>query len=338
MSDNLTITRQQSQHPDYRARLADEIWAGNSLSIEDLKTRKIENPSIVRYKAKMAGANENSPYEGWLDQLVRRFSAGRPLKNCLSIGAGRGRFEQHLIDSGLCDTFEEFDVCVQDGSDFMDLNFAHLKHESYDLILCHGVLHHLINLEFVLDQINGALKPDGIVLIYEYIGERQWQFSSDRMAVLKQRFPGVQFNPVPRWAIGGFEAVRSDDLQQLIDAVFGKAVLFSTFFGAIYFPFIVCAQGDDALFDQVVEFDQEIEQTRRLSPCYHLGVYGKTACRAPQSNPWSDETLAQRLHRGLPLMPMIVRALHLSPIGPILRRIRRMLKTVRHPQSQCTAS
>jgi len=54
-----------------------------------------------------------------------------------------------------------------------DLNFAELQPDSFDFILCHGILHHLINLEFILAQINRALTRDGIVLIYELRGRRQ---------------------------------------------------------------------------------------------------------------------------------------------------------------------
>ena len=52
-----------------------------------------------------------------------------------------------------------------------DLNFVELPTNTYDFILCHGILHHLINLEHILYQINKSLKPNGLFLVYEYIGE-----------------------------------------------------------------------------------------------------------------------------------------------------------------------
>lgn len=320
---NYTITELQAQHPEYRERLAEEIWSGNNVSLNDLKARRIEDPRIVSYKAKMAAGGENSVYENWLDRLVSRFA---PLKTCLSVGAGRGRVEQHLVEAGLCGSFDAYDVCVQSSNDFMDLNFAELKPNAYDFILCHGALHHLINLEFVLDQINAALKPSGVLLIYEYIGERQWQFSTERMDMLRRHFPVVPFKPMPRWAINGFESVRSNELYPLISSVFGRSTLFSSFFGSIYFPFITCTSGNeyDHLLDEVIEFDQ----VAPLPPCYHVGLYGKTNSVAPQAALWTNAQLVEYLHRPFPLDERMLRALRLSPLGPILRRGKRIMKAV----------
>ena len=47
-----------------------------------------------------------------------------------------------------------------------DLNFVELPTNTYDFILCHGILHHLINLEHILYQINKSLKPNGLFLVY----------------------------------------------------------------------------------------------------------------------------------------------------------------------------
>lgn len=330
---NYTITPEQTQHAEYRARLSEEIEAGNSLSLTDLRERAIEHPIIVEYKTRIAGGDSScATYESWLDRLLTPFA---PRHRCLSLGAGQGRIEKHFVEKRLCGSFEALDVCFEEisgtqtnsegvSTNFMDLNFSRLKPDTYDLILCHGVLHHLINLEFLFDQINAALKPDGVVLIYEYVGERQWQFSDERMTMLRRQFPQVRFKNFPKWAVEGFESVRSDELPRLIHSVFGSATVHSRFFGGIYFPFLTCSTvKHDSLLEKVVALDDEFSASGKIAPCYHVGLYGKTNNKAPRATPWTDEMLAGRLRRDFPTSENLSRTLRRSSLGPLLRKIKR---------------
>lgn len=51
-----------------------------------------------------------------------------------------------------------------------DLNVMELPVSTYDSITAWGSLHHILRLDFALDQIRKALKPDGVFLVYDYIG------------------------------------------------------------------------------------------------------------------------------------------------------------------------
>ena len=57
-----------------------------------------------------------------------------------------------------------------------DLNTAKLPKETYDVVYVHAALHHVFQLEHVLDQIKQTLKPGGLFVVYEYIGPSQMQF------------------------------------------------------------------------------------------------------------------------------------------------------------------
>jgi hypothetical protein len=57
-----------------------------------------------------------------------------------------------------------------------DLNTVNLPAETYDVVYAHASLHHVFQLEHLLDQIKKTLKPDGFFIVYEYVGPSQMQF------------------------------------------------------------------------------------------------------------------------------------------------------------------
>jgi len=57
-----------------------------------------------------------------------------------------------------------------------DLNTAKFPPETYDVVYAHASLHHIFQLEHVLDEIKQTLKPGGLFVVYEYIGPSQMQF------------------------------------------------------------------------------------------------------------------------------------------------------------------
>ena len=57
-----------------------------------------------------------------------------------------------------------------------DLNTVRFPAETYDIVYAHAALHHVFQLEHILDQIKHTLKPGGLLVAYEYIGPSQMQF------------------------------------------------------------------------------------------------------------------------------------------------------------------
>jgi SAM-dependent methyltransferase len=66
-----------------------------------------------------------------------------------------------------------------------DLNFIDLEPESYDMIVSSSVLHHVINLEHVAEQVNRALTRDGLFFFHDYVGESRRRFSSVKKLVFE---------------------------------------------------------------------------------------------------------------------------------------------------------
>lgn len=334
-TDLLTIKGPQSRRPSYVEALRVELDVGKHVSVEDVSGNRINRKPILDYKAKiLAGKPHASGFSDWLDPFIGRFG---PRERCLSLGSGLGRVESYLIERGFTKQIEAVDLVAgvneavrlnEHGVDFVpgDLNFAEMAADSYDFILCHGVLHHLINLELVLYRINRALRKNGVLLIYEYIGESRWQFSEERMKTLQSLFQGVNFKIPPLWSLQGFESVRSSDLLPLVHEYFGSSTLKEVLYGGVYFPFVTCTPDRyDHLLPEVICFDEEFSQGGRLRPCYMMGVYAKAPDLMVKAEPWSDEHLDRLLCPPMPLVAQAKRALKRSPAGDFLRRVKRRL-------------
>ena len=121
--------------------------------------------------------------------LLAKFA--KPIK-ALSLGCGFGVIERVLRRSDFCQLIHGVDVAegaiegarkaAQDeGLDGLtyevaDLNTATLPEKTYDAVYVHAALHHVFQLEHLLDQIKQTLKPGGLFVVYEYIGPSQMQF------------------------------------------------------------------------------------------------------------------------------------------------------------------
>jgi SAM-dependent methyltransferase len=145
------------------------------------------------------GASENmnrratgDPEMDWITHsaaLLAKFT--KPIK-ALSLGCGFGVIERVLRRSDYCQFIHGVDVAEGaiegarkaardaglDGLTYevADLNTATLPKETYDVVYVHAALHHVFQLEHLLDQIKQTLKPGGLFFVYEYIGPSQMQF------------------------------------------------------------------------------------------------------------------------------------------------------------------
>lgn len=297
------ITIQQSKSHFYTQALKQEL---SSKSTEQtLEKSPINHPRILEYKGRILGNRSHvADFADWTEFLLKEYG---PKQTCLSLGSGIGRVERYLIHIGFAPRFEAIEInlrhnkmarntdshiCPHEG----DLNFVELKPVAYDFILCHGILHHLINQEHILWEINNALKPDGLVLIYEYVGEDRWQFSEARMNCLREMFPGVKLKNIPVWSVKGFESVRSSDLLGSIKYQFAGSCERSVNYGGVFFPLVICNwPAAQCQMERIVELDAEISQRGELSPCYHMGVYRKSDKMPPKVVPWTNEELKARL-------------------------------------------
>jgi SAM-dependent methyltransferase len=308
MAENYVITPEQSRLPCYLRAIRQECLG--AVPIEMLDRYPLSHPEIAAYKASLLGGrNDGTNYAGWTNFLLEEY--GR-MDRCLSLGSGSGRVEKHLIEIGFANRFESIDlshaynkIARNAEANFHakqgDLNFCQFPKQEYDFVLCHGILHHLINLEHVLSQINDTLKRDGILLIHEYVGENRWQFTERRLNLLAEMFPSIKLKNLPIWSVDGFESIRSADLLNLIEMQFGATCERSVSYGSVLFPLVSCNWRDAReQLSSIIEADRRVSKQLTLQPCDHIGVYRKNDVPATHAVPWTDSELIARLDPWIP--------------------------------------
>ena len=171
---------------DAAARREAKAW-GTHFVLKERRSVEYAYPPIAAYRNELITGN---PAVTWLEFIRNTFGKR---SSALSVGVGTGWIEQELLKMDLVGSLEIMDLSKSaldeairrtqavgraiDVSAFVgDCNFIELQPERYDLIVCHSILHHVINLEHVLHQLNAALKVGGVLVVDEYVGPSRWQW------------------------------------------------------------------------------------------------------------------------------------------------------------------
>jgi ubiquinone/menaquinone biosynthesis C-methylase UbiE len=110
--------------------------------------------------------------------VERRFVSLLPgVKRCLGLDVATGALEvaaKRASEQGMrCISYK----CA-------DLNDYSWEDEEYDLVIANGALHHLSNLEGVLEGIRRTLKPHGILYACEYVGPSYQNHSARQLQII----------------------------------------------------------------------------------------------------------------------------------------------------------
>jgi len=137
------------------------------------------------------------PDENWLDWSARRYFP-TPAELALSIGSGDGGLERHGLSVGLAKRFEAFDASpgavelarqlaqkhgLEDRVTYSvaDLNEYQFMPGRYDAVFASMAVHHIRDLEHVFSQLHLALKPGGLLVVNEFVGPNQFQWTDRQM-------------------------------------------------------------------------------------------------------------------------------------------------------------
>jgi 2-polyprenyl-3-methyl-5-hydroxy-6-metoxy-1,4-benzoquinol methylase len=119
----------------------------------------------------------------WYRYLVERATASGP--NVLELGCGEGNLAIELAQHGLrvtavdlsAERIERATLKARQSSasrppTFLvdDLNTITLPPETYDCILAHDSLHHVLKLDRLCDEVRSSLKPSGAFLVMDFSG------------------------------------------------------------------------------------------------------------------------------------------------------------------------
>jgi ubiquinone/menaquinone biosynthesis C-methylase UbiE len=127
---------------------------------------------------------EDNWFEKWF--IDKHLKDKIPIENCLTLCCGHGERDRRLAKMGVFQHCLGLDVnpqAIENAKknaskrgysnmlyEVSDLNVDHLKENSYDLVYVGGGMHHILNLEHLVNQIYKALKPGGLLVCDEYVG------------------------------------------------------------------------------------------------------------------------------------------------------------------------
>jgi glycosyltransferase involved in cell wall biosynthesis/SAM-dependent methyltransferase len=132
------------------------------------------------------------------DFLKREFG-GRTFERGLSICSGSGEFERGLLDNHICRAIDAYEIAeerVREGERIAreknyairfhaeDVNRAVFRNNHYDIFFSWSALHHVEKLEDVCKNTRNALKDGGLVVVQEYIGPNQFQWTERQVALV----------------------------------------------------------------------------------------------------------------------------------------------------------
>lgn len=130
------------------------------------------------------------------DYVVNKHLSNQSNLKLLSIGCGTGQRELEFAKHACFSEIEAIDIAPKAIADAVktarDLGITHCNFkvadvykeqwdsEQFDVVLFHSSLHHFKHIDTLLERVKQLLKPDGFLLINEYVGANRFQFSTQR--------------------------------------------------------------------------------------------------------------------------------------------------------------
>lgn len=144
-----------------------------------------------------------NPNELPLQYVKRLYVPQEPLGLGLTLGCGPGDLDADVLQLGLCERIDACDLspaAVEVAKDrarrmgfserinytVADLEDCELGEARYDICFSSGVLHHIEQLSGLLDRVRVALKPGGLLVVFEYTGPVRLQWDGKVDAIMNR--------------------------------------------------------------------------------------------------------------------------------------------------------
>jgi SAM-dependent methyltransferase len=158
-------------------------------------------PEVSRYQNKCMTGDENVYGLTFAFNYVKENIGSNNLRG-LSIGCNEGGPEAIFFQSGIFNNIEIMDIAEGlldkqrkiakekglDGIHYIhqDCNKLTLEEKVYHFIWSVGTIHHIEHLEVLFEQINKALKDNGVFVIREYVGQNRLQFTDEQLSIVNE--------------------------------------------------------------------------------------------------------------------------------------------------------
>lgn len=285
----------------YRLALRRERNAWKSLSENENPYQLDFLPHTFQFKNQKISMDD---HKAWLD-VVSFFG---PFENGLILGGGNAGYEDYLQKTGYLKNIENVDIIFKPKNNKSkrkvcgDLNFIQLKENQFDIIIAKSVLHHIINLEHLISQVNSALKPSGIFVVFEYVGENKQQWNEKKLVFINQLLKeySIRISRPINSNIVPFESIRSEEIPGVLDLVFGNTKIVEEKWDRIYTTTInslyhfqerskkrIPAVVNNAILEKIVHLEMN-GSLKHFLPTTLFGIYTKNFTSEPiMVNRWN---------------------------------------------------
>ncbi len=137
----------------------------------------------------------------YYEYISEKYFANRENLSGLSLGCGTGHRELKWIDQGKFNSIEAIDLskpriekarkeAQAKGYDNLidyrvgDIYKIELAESFYDAVFVEGSLHHFSPLKKILQRINFSLKPEGYLIVNEFVGPTRFQWTEKQIEVI----------------------------------------------------------------------------------------------------------------------------------------------------------
>lgn len=163
-------------------------------SIPGMKKHWWDSPVIMEHCQELVTGDPRMNFH----QFLKKEFVRDPLEKGLSICGGSGEFERELLDNNICKAIDIYEIAedrVKEGIERAkeknyainfyteDVNQALFKQNCYDVFFSWAALHHIENLEGVCEHVRDALKDGGLVVVQEFIGPNQFQWTEKQLEI-----------------------------------------------------------------------------------------------------------------------------------------------------------
>jgi O-antigen biosynthesis protein len=162
------------------------------------------NKYVHDYYQKVATAGKDNLH--WINYLVEKYFPNG-CERMLSVGCGDGELERHLYQLNAFKSMEGLDISTarieKAASLAHDQNCANIEYrvrdvegeglpdKKYDAVFFNSSLHHFEGIDALLAQTAKRLKPDGFLVLYEYVGPNRLEYTEQEKAILRELFDEI---------------------------------------------------------------------------------------------------------------------------------------------------
>jgi ubiquinone/menaquinone biosynthesis C-methylase UbiE len=182
-------------------KVVDAHWSGMYENNSLILSRWWQSEIIVNHVCKkICNEDVTDLIEALNISIKKKFLEKIPFKQAISVGSGQGMSEIKMVEAGIVDKFELYELsslAVTNGNKLVQekgisekVQFIHgnafeicQKKDFCDLVFWKQALHHMSDTDAAIEWSYSVLKPGGAIVLDEYMGPTRFQFSNEILQI-----------------------------------------------------------------------------------------------------------------------------------------------------------